>query len=335
MPEADDALLAQLAGYLSAHWGQPVETHDLERFHGGAARETFRFRATGHGRDQWLVLRRDPPASLIATDRAVEFHALSRAHAAGLPVPRPLLLETAAEPLGSPGFLMEAIPGGRAAGLFEPDPYGAGRARTGEALVEALGRLHALVPDAADHRVFAFQDAAGRLAHWKGEIERHALGPEPVARAALRWLERHLPPPSGPPAIVHGDFRSGNFLVDADNRLLAILDWEMAHLGDPYEDLAWLADPLWAHGEPDSVGAMLPFARVVACWETASGRRFDPTLFGWWRLFAGFQGLAIWITSAHEVAHMKGVDPVLAFSALYPYRAHNAAVARMLKVVAA
>lgn len=335
MAEPAPPLAARLADYLASAWGEAVDVKDIERFHGGAARETFRLRAVTASEERWLVLRRDPPASLISTERAVEFHALQRAHAAGIPVPRPLMLETRPQAFGAPGFLMEAIAGGRASGLFEEDPYGEARAETGHGLVEALGRLHRLVPDDSDLRVLPFQDAAGRLAHWRLEIERNALGPEPVAAAALRWLERHLPPPSGPPAIVHGDFRSGNFLVDSDNRLLAILDWEMAHVGDPYEDLAWLADPLWAHGTTGLVGAMIPFDAMIRIWREHSHRRFDPQLFAWWRLFAGVQGLAIWITSGHEVAHMKGVDPVLAFSALYPYRAHNASVARLLKDMAA
>ncbi len=334
-PDSPDDLASRLAAYLSARWDKPVQVSHLERFHGGAARETFRFRAQSDDGDSWLVLRRDPAASLISTAREVEFHALARAHAAGLPVPRPRYLETGAEAFGAPGFLMDAIEGGRASGLFEEDPYGAARGATGTALVAALGRLHRLVPDAEDMKHLPFQDAGLRLAHWRLELERHELRPEPVAHAALRWLERHLPGPSGPPAFVHGDFRSGNFLVDANNQLLAILDWEMAHIGDPLEDLAWLADPLWAHGQPDLVGAMLPLPEVIRTWEAHSGRRFDASLFAWWRLFAGFQGLAIWITSGFEVARMQSVDPVLVFSALYPYRAHNASVARMLKELAA
>ena len=178
-------------------------------------------------------------------------------------------------------------------------------------------------------------DAAGRLAHWAAEIERHAIRPEPVAAAARRWLEAHLPAASGPPAIVHGDFRSGNFLVGEGGRLLAILDWEMVHVGDPMEDLAWAADPLWSHGSENLAGAMLPHGAMIRAWEARSGRRFDAQSWQWWRLFAGFAGLAIWISSAHEVARMRAIDPVLAFAGFYPYRFHNAQVAQLLCEVAA
>ncbi|MCS6985989.1 MAG: phosphotransferase family protein [Sphingomonadaceae bacterium] len=331
MPEAETDLARRLEAFLGACEGGEVRVADLERLHGGAARETWRFRAVGpQGDARRLVLRRDPPSTLITTSRAVEFHALARAHAAGLPVPRPLHLAMDPEILGAPGFVMEEVLGGRAAGLFEPEPYGAQASLTGADVARALGRLHALEPDAADRAVLPHHDAAGVLAYWAGEIERHRLGPEPVAMAALRWLERHLPAPSGPPALVHGDFRSGNFLVDGDNRLLAILDWEMAHIGDPLEDLAWLADPLWSHGDPRRAGAMRPWNELVPLWEEASGRRFRADLFAWWRLFAGFKGLAIWITSAREVVELRAADPVLAFSALWPYRAHAAEIAALM-----
>ena len=335
MPDARPPLEGQLEAALSAHWGEAVTVSGLNRFHGGAARETYRFDARRGERTEGLVVRRDPASSLIETSRSVEYHVLGRAHAAGLPAPEPLLLDEDGSRLGSPGFIMHEVPGGRAAGALEPDPYGAARDEAGRDLFTALGKLHALVPDDADRAALPFQDAAGRLAHWKAEIAAHRLHPEPIAAAAIRWLYANLPAPSGPPAIVHGDFRSGNFLVDGTNRLLVVLDWEMAHIGDPYEDLAWVMDPLWSHEDADRVAGTLPRAEAIACWETASSRRFDPALFRWWQMFAGLQGLAIWITSAFEVAHMRTVDPVMLFAGIYPYQFHNVQVSRMLKAFSA
>lgn len=332
-PDAGE-LAARLDPFLSAQRGTPVATDSFSRFHGGAARETWRFRARSAAGEEWLVVRRDPPATLIETARAVEFHALARAHAAGLAVPEPLFLDADGTALGAPAFVMRAVDGGRAPGLFDIDPYGATREATGHAFFAELGRLHALVPDAADRAALPLHNAGARLAHWAGEIARHAFRPEPVAAAAQRWLERHVPAPSGPLAIVHGDFRSGNFLVGDRGQLLALLDWEMAHVGDPMEDLAWAADPLWSHGTPALAGGMLPHEAMIAAWEAASGRRFDLRAWGWWRLFAGFAGLAIWISSAHEVARMHALDPVLAFAGFYPYRFHNAHVAAMLDALA-
>lgn len=329
------ALEGKLARYLGARWGESVQVHGLTRFHGGAARETFRFVAeAGHG-SKALVLRRDPASSLIRTSRAAEFHVLVRTFAAGLRVPEPLYLETDDIAFGAPGFIMAEVAGGRAAGIFEDDPYGPARGETGEALFTQLGRLHALVPDAADRAALPVHDAAARLAHWKAEVQAHATRPEPVAKAAIRWLERHVPQSSGPPALVHGDFRSGNFLVDDDAKLLAVLDWEMAHVGDPMEDLAWAMDPLWGHGKLELAAATLPRDEAITRWEAASGRRFAADAWNWWRLFAGVSGLAIWISSSFEVASHRTVDPVMIFAGFYPYRFHNAQVARLLAELAA
>lgn len=321
------ACLAETVGRL---WASPVRIEGLSRFHGGAARETWRFDAVSASRREPLVVRRDPAASLIDTSRAAEFHALARAHAAGIPAPEPLLLDADGSRLGAPGFLMREVPGGRAPGLFDPDPYGATRARTGREMFAALGWLHALVPTAEDQAALPVQDAAGRLAHWKADIARHARQPEPVTTAAIRWLEAHVPPPSGPPALVHGDFRSGNVLVDSEGAVLALLDWEMAHVGDPMEDLAWAMDPLWGHGMAGLVAATLPPEDAIAAWESASGRCVARESIAWWRLFAGVQGLAIWIASAAQARAGANPDPVLAFAGIYPYRFHNAEVARMM-----
>jgi aminoglycoside phosphotransferase (APT) family kinase protein len=326
----------RIARYLGARWGTPVEVSGLRRFHGGAARETFRFDASSARGVQGLVLRRDPSSTLIQTSRAVEFHALGRAFAAGLPAPEPLYLEEGDFAFGAAGFIMTEVAEGRAAGLFDIDPYGAHAAATGAALFGTMGRLHALPVTPADRIALPEGGAAARLRHWQRTLQQHSSRAQPVAAAALRWLAAHCPPDPAVPAIIHGDCRSGNVLVAGDGRLSAVLDWEMAHIGDPMEDLAWAMDPLWAHGERDGaasagrVAAMLPMADAIAAWQAASGRVFDSAHWNWWRLFAGTAGLVIWINSADEVANFRTVDPVMAFAGYYPYRYHSAMVAALL-----
>jgi aminoglycoside phosphotransferase (APT) family kinase protein len=331
LPELED----RLAALLTRLDGVATTVDEMSRFHGGAARETWRLRAISTHGSRWLVMRRDPASSLIDTSRAAEFHALARAHAAGLPAPQPLHLDETGEDLGAPGFLMAEVCGGHACSPFEPDAYGAAAVETGKTLFAALGRLHALVPDERDRAALPRQDAAGRLAHWKAVVAAHRLRPEPIADAACRWLEANIPPPSGPEAIVHGDFRSGNFLVDEQNRLLAILDWEMAHIGDPMEDLAWAMDPLWGHGMEGVVAGTCSREAAISAWKAKSGRHFAHASWNWWRLFAGFQGLAIWISSSFEVAQGRTADPSMIFAGIYPYRVHNRMVARLLQELAA
>ena len=323
-----------LARFLSEHWGEPVSISGLKRFHGGSARQTYRFDAHGaSGRHAALVLRRDPPSSLIETDRLAEYRALECFAGSDVPVPQPLFCDTGADSFGSPGFLMREVPGGMAAGLLEPEPYGDHAAAIGRQLFTALGRIHAEDPARATLPAIAPGDAApARLAHWRAAFEADRFRPEPVVDAGLAWLAAHLPPPPPRVAIVHGDYRSGNFLHDGAGRLLAILDWEMVHAGDPLEDLAWACDPLWSNfsGRP---GATLPLAEAIALWEAASGEALDPVRWRWWRLFAQVQGLVIWISAAREVLDGRSHDPVLMFAGTIPYRFHTLTLARALETL--
>lgn len=321
-------MIALLEACLTEKWGRPVAVSGLRRFHGGAARETYRFDADGEA----LVLRRDPPSSLIETDRRIEYAAIRSFHGTAVPVPEPLFIETG-DALGSPGFVMREVPDVRAAGLLEADPYGEARAEVGRDLFDTLGRIHAHA-DPVLSDMLPTQAAAARLDHWAATVDSDALGPEPIVRAGIRWLRRDPPPPAQRLAVVHGDYRSGNVLVDAGNRIRAIVDWEMVHLGDPLEDLAWACDPLWAHGT-DRPAATLPLADCIAAWEAASGLRCDPAAFRWWRVFAQVMGLAIWISAGREVASGRNGDPVNIFAALYPYRFHNRSLARALRELAA
>ena len=125
-------------------------------------------------------------------------------------------------------------------------------ADSGEAKWSLLGRLGRLTP--AQLGVDRFMTspshpAAHELAYWKQVIETDSLHPQPIAAAAIRWLESNLPDPSGHLTLVHGDYRTGNYLYTPNGDITAVLDWEMAHIGDPLEDLAWSLDPLWSWGE--------------------------------------------------------------------------------------
>ncbi len=324
----------RLAAYLSAQWGEPVAIASLRRFHGGAARETYRFDAVcGDGRSEGLVLRRDPASSLIETDRTTEFSALQAFHGGAVPVPEPLFCEAGTEAFGAPGFIMREVPGGRAASLLEPEPYGGDAAAIGAAFFGALGALHRHDPAALGLAVPSPEDAARvRLDHWRAAFTDDRSRPEPVIEAGFRWLDRTPVPPPARVTVVHGDYRSGNFLFDG-SRLLAILDWEMVHAGDPLEDLAWATDPLWAHGS-GRPAATVGEAAAIALWEAASGLACDRAALDWWRVFAQVQGLAIWISSSREITSGRGCDPVLGFAGYVAYRFHTATLARTLERLA-
>ena len=120
--------------------------------------------------------------------------------------------------------------------------------------------------------------------------------------------------------MVHGDYRTGNFLYDETGTVRAILDWEMCHLGDPLEDLAWALTPLWGWPDANRPGKLIARARALALWQEESGLEIDERALAWWELFACVKGIAIWLSSAREFADGKSRDPVMVAAAWYATR---------------
>ena len=338
----EKTLSERLALYLRQHLGHDVLVKDLSRIPGGASRQTYRFvacYARGQERiERALILRRDPAFSLIETERMTEFSAYRAFHKIGLPVPEPIVLELGSEALERPFFIMEAIEGCSAGSLLAADPYGLHRETIGAQFWSALGRIAGNDPAtlgllSLESPKDSRQSASHELARWEQVIREDSLEPQPIALGAIRWLRRHLPPPAAKLCVVHGDYRSGNFLHDGNGHIRAILDWEMAHLGDPLEDLAWALDPLWSHGNPERPGGMIDRDAALRLWQEASGLVVEPQALVWWEIFAQVKGLAIWISAAREFSEGRNTEAVNAFSGIYCTAFHNRTLSeRLLKM---
>ena len=325
---------SEIEAYLTRIWDRPVRVEALARIPGGASRETYRFDAIAGDETHGLILRREPAKGLIDTESATEFRAYQSA-AGVVPVPRAVALEPDGAELGRPFFIMERIEGGEVAGSFARDPFGVHGATLGEAFFGALGRLAAHDPAGtplAEHAAMPAPDQCWQVAldYWEGVIEEDALQPQPIARAAIRWLRANPPPPAQRVCIVHGDYRSGNVMHDGAGGMRAMFDWEMAHLGDPLEDLGWAIDPIWDHFIPGSASGMLPRPDAIAAWERASGLTVDPVAMRWWSLFASVKGAAIWLSAFREFVDGGRQDPVLAVSGWYTLRRQDAIIAAQL-----
>ena len=297
---------------------------EVERIHGGASRETFRlrlrYREDERDCERRLILRRDPGGSLIDTERRTEFAAYRAVHGSRVPVPEVLWLEEGDGWLGSPFFVMEELRGFESdlAQLTSP-PYAERAPVIGESKWTILGELAKLDPMAPDlGGVFeapALTDCwQVELEKWETELDGDERVPQPVTRAAIRWLRRNPPPPPERLALVHGDYRSGNFLFNEDG-VQAVLDWEMAHLGDPLEDLGWSLSPSWRFAKDERVGGLISREDAIATWEAAAGRKADRDALHWWELMACVKGQAIWVSAAKEYNEGGNKDPVLALSA--------------------
>jgi aminoglycoside phosphotransferase (APT) family kinase protein len=311
--------------YLARRWPHltNLTIADIQQIPGGASRETYRiaatFREKGVDARRGYIFRRDPPSSLIDTNRSLEYQTYAAVFPTSVPVPEPLILEENPGELERPFSVMAEIAGCETSiPNFATPAYLPLREKIGTQKWSILGRLAAM--DVAELGVTRFMEAPRRtecarreLDYWAGVIAADSLHPQPIAAAAIRWLKR-APPPAQKLSLVHGDYRSGNFLYDTTGTIRGVLDWEMAHIGDPLEDLAWSLDPLWGWPERHLAGALLPRRRAVQIWQDASGLQVDTDAFRWWQVFASIKGLAIWISSTEDFANGSTKEPILAMA---------------------
>lgn len=266
--------LTPLAAKLSSHGAAVSAVRPLS---GGASQELWLIEL---GEDR-VVLRRAPEqrvASALSIPIEREADLIRAAHAAGVPSPAVRYVLSAEDGLGA-GFFMDHVEG-EALGqrIVRDAAFADVRPRLARQCGEILARIHALpvprglVVRSASEIVDALE-AQHRLEHW----------PRPVFELSLQWLRQNLPPPRAP-AVVHGDFRNGNLLIGADG-VRAVLDWELAHAGDPAEDLGWLCVNSWRFGAIDKpVGGFGVREDLHAGYAAAGGAPIDPAHVRFWEV---------------------------------------------------
>ncbi|MBL8672699.1 MAG: phosphotransferase family protein [Alphaproteobacteria bacterium] len=255
-----------------------VSLTGARRLSGGAIQENWAVDLDSEGGSldgrHALVLRGDAPSGVaVSRSRAEEFALLEVAFAAGVTVPEPLLLCVDARVVGVPFYLMRRASGTAAAFRMVKDPAVAAKADAlAERLGEELARIHAIRPDDPAMRArLAFlgeppaNAALARVAEYRAHLDALPTA-HPVLEWGLRWLERHAPP-QVPATLCHGDFRTGNYMVD-DGQLTALLDWEFASWSDPMEDLGYICAKAWRFGATGKrlggIAPLDPFKRGYA-----------------------------------------------------------------------
>jgi aminoglycoside phosphotransferase (APT) family kinase protein len=118
--------------------------------------------------------------------------------------------------------------------------------------------------------------------------------------------------------------------VSPDGTIRAILDWEMVHLGDPLEDLAWSLNRSWSFGDRGYAGGLVPRAEAIAAWERASGLVADPRALHWWELLACVKGQAIWLSAARTFESGGQRDLMLAFAAWLLMNSQDRAILELM-----
>ncbi len=298
MPAPSTDLRDRLARLLHA------EIHGLQRLSGGASRETWSFDAHApDGTTQQLILRRDPPGLPLPIGRtggmpleAVLFETATRA---GVPVPTIRASGDADDDVLETGFLvMDRVEGETIARkILRDKPYAHARSVLIGQLGEAAALLHAVAPESVPGLVEVqplqkYREVLDLLGH-------HS----PTFELAFRWLEAHRPTAIDP-VIVHGDFRLGNVIVQP-NGLAAVLDWELAHLGDPAEDLGWLSVRAWRFGSPHEVAGIGSIEDLLRAYHLANGHpKVDAARVHWWIVAGTLMWGVMCVTQAN--AHTSG-----------------------------
>ena len=315
---------AELVQYLESRLGVTgVSVANLVRIPGGASRETWMFDASWHNgveeEQAALILRKDPPASLVETDREVEYSFYLSFAGTDVPVPRMRWMESAAEHLGSPFFIMDRITDCETSTqrIREPD-FAEVRPMLARRTYQIMAAIHAA--DWSNMPLAKIVAAPGRercwlqeLDHWDAIVGKSEISPQPIARAAIRWLRANPPPPPPRVTVVHGDYRVGNFLYSREG-IHGILDWELAHLGDPLEDLAWSFMELWEWGGTGMKGGIVDAADAIRIYEEASGAPVDPERLHWWEVLSGVKAQGIWLTGARSFLEGRSEELILAYT---------------------
>jgi aminoglycoside phosphotransferase (APT) family kinase protein len=293
-----------------------LRVEGLHQIFGGASRHTWSCDAwwsdASGERSQGLIFRVDPPASLLPNNDT-EHRVYRAVHGSAIPVPAVLWAEPDSRWLGGAFFVMERIEGCETTpqALFRP-PFDAVGEQIGRRIFQVGGAIAAFDWRAAGLECFEApaEDACWHieLADWAGRIEEARLDVQPVTRAAIDWLRRHPPPPAQRVSLVHGDHRNGNVLVDPTGEIRGVLDWEMAHLGDPIEDLAWTCAPAWRWGREHLYAGLIEPTEAVQEWERTSGLRFDEDAFHWWSLFSAVKAQGIWLTGDRSYVDRRTDD---------------------------
>jgi aminoglycoside phosphotransferase (APT) family kinase protein len=298
----------RLAAFIARQTGaREVRVEGLRRLPGGASRETWSFTAAyernGVYVERQLVLRRDPGPTTVESSRRDEYRLLQAVRAEGVPVPEVLWLGDDTETLGARFFVMEHVAGETIARrLLRDDQYAeARRVMTGQ-LGAILARIHCL--DCARHGLTFLPEppadespAGAELQRWEQIYRAITPDPHPAFELAFRWLQQRVPA-ARRRTLVHGDFRVGNVIFGPDG-VRSILDWELAHIGDPMEDLGWLCVRSWRFGSDDKpVGGVGQREELFAAYEQAGGGAVDAARVRFWEVFGNLKWGIICISQA-------------------------------------
>ncbi|WP_114970564.1 phosphotransferase family protein [Rhodoferax ferrireducens] len=304
----------------SGHIG-PFEITRARWLSGGASKLQMSFvldwERPGVGREQTrMVLRMEPSESIVETSRLREFQ-LIRAVQSVVPVPPVFWCDAHGDFLPYPALVY-----GFAEGVTKPSMSISNVSGLGTSLpiqvrnalapqfVDHLARIHNMDYHSADLSAFDIpapgtQCALWGLNCWERIWEEDCDEDSPMMAVAAAWLRRNLPA-LDQPGLVHSDYRLGNFLyTEADCRISAWLDWELGHIGDPHQDLAWTTSPAFGGRDEDGqflVCGLMTEVAFFEAYERASGRRVDHKTLHWYKIYNAYMICTLTMGTGYRIA---------------------------------
>ncbi|MGC2444647.1 phosphotransferase family protein [Candidatus Binatus sp.] len=311
-------MVQRLTAFIRGEGGfDSVAIENFRKMPGGASREIWSFDCAmergGQTRRRAMVLRRDPGAHNISTNRRHEFMVIRAAFDEGIPVPEVFWCSEDPAVLGSAFFIMERIEGETLARrLLRDDAYAPAREVMPAQLAEILAKIHRIDP--VKHQLDFLAEPGDNAAltevkRYEENFRRLALEPHPAFELAFRWLLERVPK-TPRKSLVHGDYRIGNVIFGPEG-VRSILDWELAHRGDPMEDVGWMCVRAWRFGNDQKpVGGLGTREDFFRAYEKSSGLTVDPQAARFWEVFGNLRWGIITISQArtHIDGFVKSVE---------------------------
>ena len=326
---AAELLIPRIRDYVAARIpdARDLALHDVQRIAVGWSHETWLFDAVwrngGDTHTRGMCLRRDPGNALLRHLSSLEdqFRVLQCLEHTSLPTPKPYWFEADPAIIDAPFLVMEKVPGSC------PNPWG----RDGRAFYQAAAQRGALPASftqtlATMHLLdwrraglnFLGAPAPGtdfaqrEIVKWKDLIAVSAAAPEPILTDLICWLEANAPS-TQQVCLVHGAYRTGNLLIDND-RISAVLDWELQVLGDPMYDVAYVLSDLNREGTP-LLSNLVDRDAFVRDYEAATGFTIDQDKCRYYNALYAMRSVAFWMSAADLYASGKSNDIRLARTA--------------------
>ncbi|NVE96032.1 phosphotransferase family protein [Altererythrobacter lutimaris] len=315
-----DGIVSDLLQSFFAKEKPEATVSGVARMGGGASKEQFIFNLTEKdGEPRKYVLRMDALEGITETSRAREYELL-KAFQGVVPCPDPIWVDGDAEHFPTPAVIMEFVDGVTKPATDGVSVTGLGtvlgdplRDKVRPQFVEYLAKIHNFDWQSVGPKEFSGPTADPKQAtrwliqFWKELLEQDAVTKEPVLRLATQWLEDNVPD-CPKPGIVHGDYRTGNYLFEeTTGKITAILDWEMAYIGDYHDDLAWATQPVFGSMIDGTFRAsdLAPPEQLLAEYEAASGNPVDPARLHYFTVFNAWKSYILVSALGMQAANTK------------------------------